>query len=135
MIRTLGQRGAALGYRLAVGVCLLLYMAAPALAAEAQPGGEEHVVGILAAIAVPNFISYRDRSRIAAGVGTAEGIRAAGPSTPPEFDSALRGFTSPLHRSGIDKNMEPPPDEDIEDPMGLGVIFIPPDLTQVLSNR
>jgi len=28
------------------------------------------IIGILAAIAVPNFISYRNKSRVAAGVGT-----------------------------------------------------------------
>ena len=35
------------------------------------------IIGILAAIAVPNFISYRDKSRVAAGVSTSEGARAA----------------------------------------------------------
>jgi len=35
------------------------------------------IIGILAAIAVPNFISYRNKSRVAAAVGTGEGIRAA----------------------------------------------------------
>ena len=35
------------------------------------------IIGILAAIAVPNFITYRNKSRVAAGVGTAEGVRAA----------------------------------------------------------
>jgi prepilin-type N-terminal cleavage/methylation domain-containing protein len=35
------------------------------------------IIGILAAIAVPNFINYRNKSRVAAGVGTGEGIRAA----------------------------------------------------------
>jgi prepilin-type N-terminal cleavage/methylation domain-containing protein len=35
------------------------------------------IIGVLAAIAVPNFISYRNKSRVAAAVGTAEGIRAA----------------------------------------------------------
>ena len=35
------------------------------------------IIGILAAIAVPNFITYRNKSRIAAGVGTSEGIRAS----------------------------------------------------------
>ena len=35
------------------------------------------IIGILAAIAVPNFINYRNKSRIAAGVGTGESIRAA----------------------------------------------------------
>ena len=35
------------------------------------------IIGIPAAIAVPNFITYRNKSRVAAGVGTGEGIRAA----------------------------------------------------------
>src|SRR5438093_1394791 len=35
------------------------------------------IIGILAAIAVPNFITYRDKSRVAASVATTESIRAA----------------------------------------------------------
>lgn len=35
------------------------------------------IIGILAAIAVPNFISYRNKSRVAAAVSTSEGVRAA----------------------------------------------------------
>ena len=35
------------------------------------------IIGILAAIAIPNFVAYRNRSRVAAAVGTCEGIRAA----------------------------------------------------------
>jgi type IV pilus assembly protein PilA len=35
------------------------------------------IIGILAAIAVPNFINYRNKSRIAAGVATGESVRAA----------------------------------------------------------
>jgi len=35
------------------------------------------IIGILATIAVPNFISYRNKSRVAKAVGTCEGIRAA----------------------------------------------------------
>ncbi len=34
------------------------------------------IIGILAAIAVPNFIAYRNKSRIASCVSTTEGIRA-----------------------------------------------------------
>ncbi len=34
------------------------------------------IIGVLAAIAVPNFLSYRDRSRLVSAVGTSEGIRA-----------------------------------------------------------
>jgi prepilin-type N-terminal cleavage/methylation domain-containing protein len=34
-------------------------------------------IGILATIAVPNVISYRNTSRVASVVGTAEGLRAA----------------------------------------------------------
>ena len=35
------------------------------------------VIGILAAIAVPNFLNYRNKSRIAAAIRTGESIRAA----------------------------------------------------------
>lgn len=35
------------------------------------------IIGILAAIAVPNFISYRNKSRVAAVVATGDGMRAA----------------------------------------------------------
>jgi prepilin-type N-terminal cleavage/methylation domain-containing protein len=35
------------------------------------------IIGILAAIAVPNFIAYRNKSRVAAVVGTCESIRAS----------------------------------------------------------
>ncbi len=35
------------------------------------------IIGILAAIAVPNFIAYRNKARVAATVGTTESIRAA----------------------------------------------------------
>ena len=35
------------------------------------------IIGILAAIAVPNFIAYRNKSRVAAGIGTSESIRGA----------------------------------------------------------
>ena len=35
------------------------------------------IIGILAAIAVPNFIAYRNKARVAAGVGTTESVRGA----------------------------------------------------------
>lgn len=35
------------------------------------------IIGILAAVAVPNFVSYRNKSRVSAAVSTSEGIRAA----------------------------------------------------------
>ena len=35
------------------------------------------IIGILAAIAVPNFIAYRDKARVAATVGTTESIRGS----------------------------------------------------------
>ena len=35
------------------------------------------IIGILAAIAVPNFVAYRNKSRAAAVVGTSESIRGA----------------------------------------------------------
>ena len=35
------------------------------------------IIGILAAVAVPNFTAYRNRSRVAAAVATAASVRAA----------------------------------------------------------
>jgi type IV pilus assembly protein PilA len=35
------------------------------------------IIGILAAVAVPNFISYRNKSKVSSVIATAEGIRAA----------------------------------------------------------
>jgi len=35
------------------------------------------IIGILAAIAVPNFITYRNKSRVASAVSTGDGVRAA----------------------------------------------------------
>ena len=35
------------------------------------------IIGILAAVAVPNFINYRNKSRVAAGVGAGATIRAS----------------------------------------------------------
>ena len=35
------------------------------------------IIGILAAVAIPNFLSYRNKSRIASAIGTGESIRAA----------------------------------------------------------
>ncbi len=35
------------------------------------------IIGILAAIAVPNFVAYRNKARVAAGLGTTESIRGA----------------------------------------------------------
>jgi type IV pilus assembly protein PilA len=35
------------------------------------------IIGILAAIAVPNFLAYRNKSRVASAVGTGESIRAS----------------------------------------------------------
>jgi type IV pilus assembly protein PilA len=35
------------------------------------------IIGILAAVAVPNFISYRDRARVAAALATTGSIRGA----------------------------------------------------------
>jgi type IV pilus assembly protein PilA len=35
------------------------------------------IIGILAAVAVPNFISYRDRSRVAALIATGNSVRGA----------------------------------------------------------
>ncbi len=35
------------------------------------------IIGILAAIAIPNFLAYRDKARVASAAATAESIRAA----------------------------------------------------------
>src|SRR5712691_11071055 len=35
------------------------------------------IIGILAAIAVPNFINYRNKARVATAVSTGDGVRAA----------------------------------------------------------
>jgi len=35
------------------------------------------IIGILAAVAVPNFVNYRDKSRVAAGIGTSATLRAS----------------------------------------------------------
>lgn len=35
------------------------------------------IIGILAAIAVPNFIAYRNKSKVASGIATASSIRGA----------------------------------------------------------
>jgi prepilin-type N-terminal cleavage/methylation domain-containing protein len=35
------------------------------------------IIGVLVAIAMPNLLAYRNKSRVAAAVGNAEGIRAA----------------------------------------------------------
>jgi len=63
------------------------------------------IIGILAAIAVPNFVNYRNKSRVAAVVGTAESIRASmasyaadsvGNGFPPAADIPAAGYTQ-LH--------------------------------------
>ena len=61
------------------------------------------IIGILAAIAVPNFIAYRNKSRIAAAVATSESIRGAlagyaassvGNTFPDKTAAATGGITS-----------------------------------------
>jgi len=47
------------------------------------------IIGILAAIAVPNFVQYRNRSRVAAAVGTCESIRGAMAAYAADSDSNL----------------------------------------------
>jgi hypothetical protein len=74
-----------LGFLIAVGVFTLLCMGDPATAETATGGAYGLGIGTgqaaappstTAAIAVPNFVTYRNNARVAAGVGTAESIRA-----------------------------------------------------------
>ena len=55
------------------------------------------IIGILAAIAVPNFLNYRNKSRIASAIGTGESIRAAfasfAASRPDNLYPAMPPFT------------------------------------------
>lgn len=51
------------------------------------------IIGILAAIAVPNFVSYRNRSRVAATVGTSESIRGAMAAYAADSESNLFPYT------------------------------------------
>jgi len=64
------QKRATWGFPLAVGVFTILCMGSPAPAEEPAPGRRPQ--GILAAIAVPNFISYRNKSDTPAGVASGE---------------------------------------------------------------
>jgi len=48
------------------------------------------IIGILAAVAVPNFINYRNKSRVAAGIGAGATIRASMASY--AADSSTNGF-------------------------------------------
>jgi prepilin-type N-terminal cleavage/methylation domain-containing protein len=57
------------------------------------------IIGILAAIAVPNFLSYRNKSRVASAVGTGEGIRAsfanfAADSSGNQYPSAISNWAA-----------------------------------------
>lgn len=52
------------------------------------------IIGILAAIAVPAFIVYRDRSRVASVIGTSEGVRASLASY--AADSARNAYPSTI---------------------------------------
>ena len=57
------------------------------------------IIGILAAIAVPNFISYRNKSRVASAVSTAESIRAALASA--AADDANNFFPTGLNETSL----------------------------------
>ena len=77
MLRVLGERLATFRIGLTVGVGLIFCARALAPAAEATLKGAPSG-GTTAAIAVPNFLSYHNTSRVVSAVGTGEGIRAAG---------------------------------------------------------
>jgi hypothetical protein len=93
-----------LGLPIAVSVFMLLCLRVPARATEPVQR-DEFGVGVgtgqgpasptLAAIAVPNFISYRHLTRVAAGVATGESVRAATSTrttpTPPRLPLIDRG--------------------------------------------
>jgi type IV pilus assembly protein PilA len=51
------------------------------------------IIGILAAIAVPNFVSYRNKARVAAAVGTTEAIRGAQAAYGADSNSNLFPYT------------------------------------------
>jgi type IV pilus assembly protein PilA len=69
------------------------------------------IIGILAAVAVPNFISYRDRARVASAVATSGSIRGAlsasaaddvnnvYPTAALADYAAIRGIVNPLGAS------------------------------------
>jgi prepilin-type N-terminal cleavage/methylation domain-containing protein len=47
------------------------------------------IIGILAAIAIPNFVAYRNKARVASAVGSAGSIRAAVASFAADADGNL----------------------------------------------
>jgi type IV pilus assembly protein PilA len=64
------------------------------------------IIGILAAVAVPNFLAYRDRSRQAAVIATGEGLRAAmaayaSDSTNNEYPADLSTLTAAVDNFGL----------------------------------
>jgi type IV pilus assembly protein PilA len=56
------------------------------------------IIGILAAIAVPNFIAYRNKSKVAACVATTEAIRAGMAGFAADSMGNLFPITSALHQ-------------------------------------
>jgi type IV pilus assembly protein PilA len=54
------------------------------------------IIGILAAVAVPNFISYRDRSRVAALIATGNSARGALASLAADDSNSLYPTTTNL---------------------------------------
>jgi prepilin-type N-terminal cleavage/methylation domain-containing protein len=67
------------------------------------------IIGILAAIAVPNFIAYRNKSRVAACVSTAESMRGclagyAVDSEGNQFPDATRAATWVLFQAACNNN-------------------------------
>ena len=116
MLRIFGKRIAIFGICLTMGAGLILGTGAPALAAEATLKGAPSN-SANAAIAVPNFLAYRNKSRVASAVGTGESIRASMANFAADIRVALGA------KGAQAKPVETTPDMDAEDedPAGLGL--------------
>ena len=59
------------------------------------------IIGILAAVAVPNFVAYRDRSRQAAVLATGEGVRSAQAAYASDSDNNLYAANLETLKTGV----------------------------------